>query len=97
MRSKDYRDIVIRPIITERANLAMSLGKYVFEVAMDSNKHEIKKAVEELFKVHVEEVNTVIVKGKRRGFGRSLGKKKDWKKAIVSLREGESIPLFEGA
>jgi large subunit ribosomal protein L23 len=94
---KDSRDIVIRPIITERGSDSMSIGRYTFEVAMDSNKPEIKKAVEDLFKVRVEDVNTIIVKGKKRGFGRLMGKRKNWKKAVVSLREGDSIPLFEGA
>jgi len=94
---KDYRDIVIRPIITERGNDSMSIGRYTFEVSVDSNKLQIKKAVEDLFKVHVEDVNTMIVKGKLRGIGRSKGKRKNWKKAVVSLREGDSIPLFEGA
>ncbi len=94
---KDYRDIVIRPIITERGNDSMSIGRYIFEVSIDSNKLQIKKAVEDLFKVNVEDVNTMIVKGKLRGIGRSKGKRKNWKKAVVSLREGDSIPLFEGA
>jgi len=93
----DYRDIVIRPIITERGTNSMSIGRYTFEVSIGANKHQIKKAVEDLFKVHVENVNTMIVKGKIRGFGRSSGKRKNWKKAVVSLREGDSIPLFEGA
>lgn len=93
----DYRDIVIRPIITERGTNSMSIGRYTFEVSIGANKHQIKKAVEDLFKVHVEDVNTMIVKGKIRGFGRSSGKRKNWKKAVVSLREGDSIPLFEGA
>ncbi len=94
---KDSRDIVIRPIITERGNDSMSIGRYTFEVSIDCNKHQIKKAVEDLFKVHVENVNTMIIKGKIRGVGRLKGKRKNWKKAVVSLREGDSIPLFEGA
>jgi len=94
---KDYRDIVIRPIITERGNDSMSIGRYTFEVSIDSNKLQIKKAVEDLFKVNVVDVNTMIVKGKLRGIGRFKGKRKNWKKAVVSLREGDSIPLFEGA
>ena len=92
----DSRDIVIRPIITERGNESMSIGRYTFEVYIGANKHQIKKAVEDLFKVHVMDVNTMIVKGKFRGLGRLKGKRKDWKKAVVSLREGDSIPLFEG-
>ncbi|MEJ2568103.1 MAG: 50S ribosomal protein L23 [candidate division WOR-3 bacterium] len=93
----DSRDILIRPIITERGSNSMSIGRYTFEVFIGANKHQIKKAVEDLFKVHVMDVNTMIVKGKVRGIGRSKGKRKNWKKAVVSLREGDSIPLFEGA
>jgi len=93
----DSRDILIRPIITERGSNSMAIGKYTFEVYIDANKHQIKKAVEELFKVRVMDVNTIIIKGKVRGFGRSKGKRKNWKKAVVSLREGDSIPLSEGA
>jgi large subunit ribosomal protein L23 len=92
----DSRDIVIRPIITERGTVSMSIGRYTFEVSIGANKHEIKKAVEDLFKVHVMDVNTMIVKGKFRGVGRLKGRRKNWKKAVVSLREGDSIPLFEG-
>ncbi len=92
----DSRDIVIRPIITERGTDSMSIGRYTFEVSVGANKHQIKKAVEDLFKVHVMDVNTMIVKGKFRGIGRLKGRRKSWKKAVVSLREGDSIPLFEG-
>jgi len=93
----DSRDILIRPIITERGSNSMSVGRYTFEVYIGSNKHQVKKAVEELFKVHVVDVNTMVIKGKVRGIGKSKGKRKAWKKAVVSLREGDSIPLFEGA
>jgi large subunit ribosomal protein L23 len=93
----DYRDIIIRPIITERGSNSMSIGRYTFEVFIGANKHQIKKAVEDLFKVHVVDVNTMIVKGKIRGLGRFVGRRKNWKKAVVFLREGDSIPLFEGA
>lgn len=93
---KDPRDIIYRPIITEKGTENMTLGKYAFEVDLNANKSEIKKAVEELFKVHVVDVNTMRVSGKMRGLGRFKGKRKDWKKAIVTLREGDTIPLFEG-
>jgi len=93
----DSRDILIRPIITERGSNSMAIGRYTFEVFIGANKPQIKKAVEDLFKVHVMDINTMIVKGKVRGIGRSKGKRKNWKKAVVSLREGDSIPLFEGA
>jgi large subunit ribosomal protein L23 len=93
---RDSRDIIIRPIITERGTEEMGEGKYIFEVAKDANKHLIKKSVEDLFKVRVLKVNTITVRGKRRGFGRFSGMRKNRKKAIVTLREGDSIPLFEG-
>lgn len=93
---RDPRDIIIRPIITEKGTKGMTENKYTFEVTIDANKHIIKKAVEDLFKVEVVRVNTMMVGGKIRGFGRNVGRRKDWKKAIVTLREGDSIPLFEG-
>ena len=93
---RDSRDIIIRPIITEKGTEEMGQGRYIFEVGKGANKHLIKKAVEELFKVQVVNVNTMTVRGKYRGFGRFTGTSKDWKKAIVTLREGDSIPLFEG-
>lgn len=93
---KDARDIIIRPVITEKGTQSMTQSKYTFEVTVDSNKPEIKRAVEELFKVRVRNVNTINVVGKKRRIGWQEGKKKDWKKAIVTLEEGDTIPLFEG-
>ena len=93
---KDPREVVIRPIITEKGTESMTENKYVFEVAIDANKPMIRKAVEDLFKVRVLDVNAMVVKGKERGFGRFTGKRKDWKKAVVTLQQGDSIPLFEG-
>ncbi|WP_312281725.1 50S ribosomal protein L23 [Oscillibacter sp.] len=91
-------DIVIRPIITERAMGAVTDKKYVFEVAKEAGKIEIKKAVEEIFGVKVKSVNTLTVPGKekRRGAGRP-GKTKTWKKAYVQLTdESKTIEFFEG-
>ncbi len=93
---REPRDVVIKPIITEKGTFIKSQGKYIFEVAIPANKHEVKKAVENLFKVHVIKVNIIRVNGKVRRLGRFTGKRKDWKKAIVTLREGETIELFEG-
>ena len=93
---KDSRDIIIRPIITEKGTGEMGESKFIFEVERNANKHLIKKAVEDLFRVRVIKVNTITVRGKRRGFGRFSGMRKNWKKAIITLREGDSIPLFEG-
>uniref|UniRef100_A0A7C2P5F7 Large ribosomal subunit protein uL23 n=1 Tax=candidate division WOR-3 bacterium TaxID=2052148 RepID=A0A7C2P5F7_UNCW3 len=93
---RDPRDIIIRPIITEKSALLREQGQFVFEVAPDSNKIEIKKAIEELFKVHVEKVRVINVKPKPRRVRLAPGYTKAWKKAIVTLKKGESIPFFEG-
>jgi len=79
------QDIIIKPIITEKSNIAMAEGKYTFRVHKDASKTEIKKAVEELFGVKVESVNTVSVPGKVKRMGVHSGKTPDWKKAIVKI------------
>ena len=91
----DARDILIRPLITERTTQLMAEGKYDFVVAKAANKIEIGKAVAEVFKVKVDSVNTVNVTGKVKRMGRSVGKRSDYKKAIVKLAAGESIEFFE--
>ena len=92
----EARDIIIRPVVTEKFIGLMENNKYVFKVALSANKIEIKKAVEEIFKVKVVDVNTVRVKGKEKRMGRSVGRTSDYKKAIVQLAEGDSIEIFEG-
>ena len=91
----EARDIIIRPLITEKSTTLMAEGKYVFEVAKAANKIEIAKAVSEIFKVKVADVNTVNVEGKKKRMGRSVGKRSDYKKAIVKLAAGETIEFFE--
>lgn len=93
---KSPQDIVIQPIVSEKSYDRMGEGIYQFKVAKGANKHEIKDAVEALFKVTVKKVNTVSVvrKPKRRGVFR--GFTSAWKKAIVTLKEGDSISFFEG-
>ncbi|MFA6850533.1 MAG: 50S ribosomal protein L23 [Selenomonadaceae bacterium] len=91
----DARDILIRPLITERTTALMAEGKYVFVVNNNANKIEISRAVAEVFKVKVASVNTVNVTGKVKRMGRSMGKRSDYKKAIVKLAAGESIEFFE--
>lgn len=90
------QDIVIQPIVSEKSYDRMGEGIYQFKVAKGANKSQIKDAVEVLFKVTVNKVNTVTVvrKPKRRGVFR--GFTSSWKKAIVTLKEGDSIPFFEG-
>ena len=89
-------DIIVRPIITEKTSRMMELGQYAFEVLPKANKIEIRKAVETLFKTKVVDVRTMNVRGKRRRMGRNVGKKPDWKKAVVRLAPGENIAIFEG-
>jgi len=97
--NKDPRRIIIRPVITEKSTQLKDADRVIcFEVAREANKIEIKKAVELLFKTRVEEVRTQIKTGKVRRVGRNMGKRKDWKKAYVKLREGEKmIEYFEAA
>ena len=92
----EARDILVRPLITERTTQLMAEGKYVFVVAKAANKIEIAKAVAEVFKVRVAKVNTVNVTGKKKRMGRTEGKRPDYKKAIVKLAPGETIEFFEG-
>lgn len=89
-------DIVIRPIITEASMAGIAARKYTFKVAVDANKIEIARAVEKLFDVKVEKVNTMNVPGHYRRQGMNAGYKPDWKKAIVTLKEGsKGIEFFE--
>ncbi len=88
--------IIIRPLITEKNTNLMSLNKYSFEVDRSANKTQIRQAVEEIFNVTVTGVHTLNVRGKLRRRGNRFGYTSDWKKAIVTLAEGDRIELFEG-
>ena len=88
--------IIMRPLITEKAQIMTGQNKYAFEVDKRANKMQIKEAVEVAFSVNVKEVNTAVIKGKRRRYGRALTKQPDWKKAVVTLAPGDKIELFEG-
>ena len=88
-------DIIIRPVVTEKSSRLMEMNKYTFEVHPMANKIEIRKAVEVVFKVKVKSVHTVKVHSKR--MGAFLGKSRAWKKAIITLADGERIQFFEGA
>jgi large subunit ribosomal protein L23 len=88
--------IIIRPLITEKNTNLMSLNKYSFEVDRSANKLEIKQAIESIFNVSVTAVHTMNVRGKLRRRGMRYGYTADWKKAIVTLAEGDRIELFEG-
>ncbi|MDL1955956.1 MAG: 50S ribosomal protein L23 [Candidatus Desulfofervidus auxilii] len=94
---KDIYQIIKRPIITEKSTtMKETMNKVAFEVDPRANKHEIKEAVEKLFNVKVLKVHTIKIKGKKKRLGRWEGKKKDIKKAIVTLRPGDRIEFFEG-
>ena len=92
----EARDILVRPLITERTTQLMAEGKYASVVAKAANKIEIAKAVAEVFKVKVAKVNTVNVTGKKKRTGRTEGKRPDYKKVIAKLAPGETIEFFVG-
>ena len=92
----EHYDVIRKPVITEKATLASENGAVVFEVARDSNKPQIKQAVEALFGVKVKAINTVITKGKTKRFRGIKGTRKDVKKAYVTLEEGNSIDVTTG-
>ncbi|MBP1765409.1 MAG: Ribosomal protein [Firmicutes bacterium] len=92
----DFHDILIRPLITEKATDFMQEDKYTFVVPLKANKVEIRQAVEHVFKVKVLAVNTIRVMGKTKRMGRTEGKRPDYKKAIVKLAPGQRIEFFEG-
>ncbi len=91
-------EIIKRPVITEKTNIQKEIANQLtFEVDRRANRIEIKRAIETAFKVKVTSVKTMQVKGKVKRRGRNIGKRRDWKKAIVTLMPGERIDFFEGA
>jgi large subunit ribosomal protein L23 len=94
--SKSAFDIIKSPVVTEKASLATEHNQVVFKVAMDASKPQIKAAVEELFKVKVTGVNTMVQKGKVKRFRGQMGKRADVKKAVVTLAEGNTIDITTG-
>jgi large subunit ribosomal protein L23 len=94
---KDPYQVVLKPLLTEKGTRLKEEGnQYLFRVAKTANKVEIKQAVEHLFKVTVLNVRTTRVRGKVKRLGRFQGRRPDWKKAIATLKEGDSIELYEG-
>lgn len=87
-------DLVVRPIVTEKATIQMEDNKYVFDVVIKATKPQIKQAIESLFEVKVEKVNTQRLPRRQRRVGKSIGYKTQYKRAIVTLAEGSSINLF---
>ena len=90
----DAHSIIIRPIVSERSYDLMEQNKYTFEVARGANKYQIKDAIEELFSVKVESVNTINGKPKKKRVRYIAGYTRQWKKAVVTLKEGETIEIF---
>lgn len=91
----NYNDILIKPVVSEKSTAYNTVGKYVFRVSSKANKYIIKKAVKEIFKVTAEKVNIINVRGKKKRVRYQYGFTPSWKKAIVTLKKGEKIELFE--
>ena len=98
--SKDVKerwyDIILGPLVTEKSTRGSEHNQVTFKVSLDASKPELKKAVESLFEVKVKQVNTIRMKGKVKRFKGHLGKRSNWKKAIVSLADGETIDMMTG-
>ena len=93
----DIYRIIVKPLVTEKSTEILQDGNWVtFRVHMDANKIQIREAVEKIFDVKVLRVNTGIVRGKQRRFGKHVGVTKPWKKAVLRLKDGDKIELFEG-
>ena len=90
----EARDILIKPIITEKTTSLSQEGKYTFRVPLSATKIQIRQAVEEVFKVKVQAVNTMRYEGKVKRLGRTQGRRSDWKKAVVTLKPGDTIEFF---
>lgn len=89
-------NVLIRPLITEKNTILQALNKYAFEIAKEANKPQVKQAVEKTFKVKVTTVNVSTVPGKTKRVGRRMVQTRSWKKAIVTLKAGDKIEIFEG-
>ncbi len=89
-------NVLVRPLITEKNTILQALNKYAFEIAKEANKPQVKQAVEKTFKVKVTTVNVSTVPGKTKRVGRRLVQTRSWKKAIVTLKAGDKIEIFEG-
>ena len=92
----DHSQVIIRPVVSEKSYVLSAADRYTFRVHADAHKTHIRQAVEALFDVHVVEVRTASVKSKPKRRGTTSGRTRTWKKAIVQVREGETIPIFQG-
>jgi large subunit ribosomal protein L23 len=92
----DHSHVIIRPVVSEKSYVLAAANRYTFRVHEHAHKTQIRQAVEELFGVHVIEVRTMSVKPKPKRRGTTRGRTRRWRKAIVQLRPGETIPVFQG-
>jgi large subunit ribosomal protein L23 len=92
----DHSQVIIRPVVSEKSYVLSGLHRYTFRVHHEAHKTQIRQAIEALFDVHVVEVRTSTVKSKPKRRGTTSGRTRTWKKAIVQVRDGESIPIFQG-
>jgi large subunit ribosomal protein L23 len=92
----EHSQVIIRPVVSEKSYVLSGLHRYTFRVHHEAHKTQIRQAVEALFDVHVVEVRTSTVKSKPKRRGTTSGRTRTWKKAIVQVREGETIPIFQG-
>ena len=93
----DMYQIIEKPLVTEKGSDMLAAGNWVvIRVHLGANKIQIREAVQKIFDVKVVHVNTQVVQGKRKRFGKNIGQSKTWKKAMVQLKEGEKIEIFEG-
>jgi large subunit ribosomal protein L23 len=92
----EHSQVIIRPVVSEKSYVLSAANRYTFRVHPEAHKTQIRQAVEALFEVHVVDVRTASVKSKPKRRGRTLGHTRAWKKAIVQVRAGESIPIFQG-
>lgn len=92
----DASQVIIRPVVSEKSYTLASVDKYTFRVHPGAHKTQIRQAVEQLFDVHVVDVRTLSVKSKPKRRGYTSGRTRAWKKAVVQVREGETIPIFQG-
>ena len=92
----DHSQVIIRPVVSEKSYVLATADRYTFRVHADAHKTQIKQAIEQLFDVNVVEVRTLSVKSKPKRRGYTSGRTRAWKKAIVQVRPGQSIPIFQG-
>jgi large subunit ribosomal protein L23 len=92
----DASQVILKPVLSEKSYVLSAAGKYTFRVHPDAHRTQVRQAIESIFDVHVVDVRTLSVKSKPKRRGSTRGRTRTWKKAIVQVRSGESIPIFKG-